>query len=522
VNGEDGYIFSGYARLQNFLQALQATLQQAGYATQLAINNQNHHKNEFRLPFMRLPDNWNTLIYNTTDEDVIDSVFVSSDQGGNGISPILWGEWMDDVFAKHVRMRQVAIYSRTDQELQLRRRSPNEAATNESSTTSADEQAFYLPERLFELPEGNALLARKEKEFQVYQEKRLKEAEAALERELRGEDDDDDYVESDSDNNMIAQLKDDPLFTMTRKRLEQVYEQDNKVNGMTIADAEILSKDTPTNGNTENDDDSDDGTSAEDTADILATNRPVRPENPDAINDWTRIRIRNIIDARARLQEERKVIKKKDLPPIHENPVLKKFREGTLAPKQPPPPTPKPLPPYPSREHVVGFWKVIQSPTGFDIEEKENQSENLVLRVDGTIAGGPTLDQETRQKASGGTWKLILGESPEDAKVRIRLVIPPKKERILVMEGKLDRFARSLPPMAGNTFGIPLLEEKMKQTKSNPQDNSLHCSGTVHLEDSITGANRVDIGGFFLTKLDVLMDPSQFTITVPRPAGYND
>lgn len=137
------------------------------------------------------------------------------------------------------------------------------------------------------------------------------------------------------------------------------------------------------------------------------------------------------------------------------------------------------------------------------------------------IHTGPILDQETRQKASGGTWRMT-GENPEDARLRIRLVIPPKKDRILVMEGSLEKASMSGNfELASSTFGIPALEERAARANDEIED-LLFCSGNVWIEDARTGSNRVEIGKFSLSKLNVPTDPSQFTITIPRPVRNQD
>ena len=191
-------------------------------------------------------------------------------------------------------------------------------------------------------------------------------------------------------------------------------------------------------------------------------------------------------------------------------------------PEKDKPAPPKELPPFPSREHLIGFWRVVSSPTGFEVEESDSsRSDNIIMRVDGTVAGGPILDKETRQKASGGTWRLT-GDTADTARMRIRLVIPPKKERILVMEGKLERVSMSSDlQMAKATFGIPALEERAARAATDMED-ILYCGGMVSIEDAVTGRNRKEIGKFSLMKLNTSTDPSQFTITIPRPVRNQD
>jgi hypothetical protein len=50
----------------------------------------------------------------------------------------------------------------------------------------------------------------------------------------------------------------------------------------------------------------------------------------------------------------------------------------------------------------------------------------------------------------------------------------------------------------------------------------VYCSGTVFMEDAVTGLNRDEIGTFTLQKLFTPTDPAQYTITIPRPVRNQD
>jgi hypothetical protein len=230
----------------------------------------------------------------------------------------------------------------------------------------------------------------------------------------------------------------------------------------------------------------------------LSPPRPERMENVNALDNWTRQRIQQaIIASRTRVQSKKGLLRTPKLkPPIEENPV---------------------------------FWRIVKSPTGFEVEEGDNsscKSDNMVLRVDETIAGGPILDQATRQKASGGTWRLLGGDSREmmTARLRFRLVIPPRKERILVMEGpiKCISMTSSGLPLASSTFRIPALEERASQAAasaaaSQDMEDLTHCGGEVWIEDAVSGNNRDDIGTLLMTKLNTPTDPAEYVITIPKP-----
>jgi hypothetical protein len=170
---------------------------------------------------------------------------------------------------------------------------------------------------------------------------------------------------------------------------------------------------------------------------------------------------------------------------LTDNPVFKAYKEGTLVPKkQAREGKQRELGPYPGCDHFVGIWKIGTSPTGFVLEEASDEAcENLVLRVDGTTAGGPILDPETKQKAAGGTWKFFEEENG-DVRLRIRLVIPPKKERILVMEGIVNRMSINCDiPMASKTFGIPYLEKMATEANKSNMEDLMHCGGEVSLRE---------------------------------------
>lgn len=276
-----------------------------------------------RIPFMRLPENWEE--YLEKDPDKPDE-YLTSDQGGNGISPILWGQWMDDDFGGEAnRMREVAVYP----------------------------CPFYLPSHSVQLPKGNAALAKIEAEFQEYQEQRMTEAEILLEEE-RG----------DKDAAAAADITEtDPLFTKTRERLE------NQLNEGQSIPVDYLEESL-----TMNDRDSSEEASLADLDDEdldlgIKSDRDERPEDPSALDDWMRDRVRQAVDSRARVQSEKELSTTKEKPSIESNPIFKRYKEGTLVPEKDKPPPPRELPPFPSRDHCFGFWRVVSSPTGFEVEE---------------------------------------------------------------------------------------------------------------------------------------------------------
>jgi hypothetical protein len=470
-------------RLQQMVGDLRERIhRETGWKTALP-NDDKAGNGEFRprIPFMRLPANWEKYLEAESSKDgeeKQDIMLLTSDQGGNGISPILWCQWDEDVYGT-ARMREVAVYKRR------------------KGYDGLDEQAFYLPEQTVRLPDGNAALAKEEARHQQYQEQRMAEAETLANEESR----------KASSQKSEPVSDDDSLLVKTRDRLEALYQSSAAEEMKTVPPTEQEAVDV--------------GYSEEDgELDVDPASKP--PEDPEALDDWTRQRISKAISSRARVQSQEELAKPKAKPPIDENPIFNKYKEGTLVSEAERIAYVEDLPALPSREHCTGFWRVISSPTGFDVEESDSgRSDNLVCRVDGTIAGGPILDQETRQKASGGTWR-VTGDTWDSAELRIRLVIPPTKNRILVMEGKLKKVSLTSDlPMASSTFGIPQLEEKAAQAAEEVED-LLFCGGSVWIEDAVTGNNREEIGKFSLQKLHTPTDPTQYTITVPKPVRNQD
>jgi hypothetical protein len=333
-------------KLYEIIKDLQKRIQrQTGWKTLLPPDPQMNFR--ARIPFMRLPADWDNLLEKPPGSETDEFVYLPSEEGGNGISPIFWGKWADDDFGT-ARMREVAVYKRY------------------GDASGLDERAFYLPNTFVPLPEGTRAMTKQETYYEDYNEKRMLEAE-----EMQAD------LASGENPSEMEVSDDDTLLQMTKKRLEDLYTQPS---------SETISESNRVIG--------EDDTMRKDPSD--------KSEEPSALDDWTRDRIQNIVSSIGEVRNPKQLSKPKQKPPIAENKVFQKYKDGTLAPrpkKQSPAPE---LPPFPSRQHCVGFWKVLQSPTGFDVEETDNsRSDNLVLRVDGTTAGGPILDQTTRQKASG-------------------------------------------------------------------------------------------------------------------------
>ena len=460
-----------------------------------------------RIPFMELPQGMDDSLtrYKQSDTPISEDelALLSSEHGGNGISPIFWCSWWDDVFGTQVRLRDVGIYPRswTGPLPETRTSSSSSSSSSSSGNDPAKKpmtDAFSLPHEIIALPDTCANLQGSEEQFQTYQNSRIEE-ERKRHYESQGKNDDDDDDDNDDDdimkNNIANENRDKPdiVMTKTRQRLENLYLQSVKDEDMSLLDSSVLQAETEIKesstrsrineednvGIVQEDQEEDEGSILEEAA--KESNRAQAASDGDFIDDWMRQRIKQSVENLESVKSRKP--EKKVKPPIEENEVFKKYKEGTLVPQDggaKKPRTVKQLDPYPSRDHFVGFWRVVSSPTGFQVDASndDTKSENLILRVDGTTAAGPTLDLDLKQKAAGGTWK-VLSDGDGKVRLRIRLVIPPKKERILVMEGDVTRMSMDTDiPLASKAFGIPHLEAKAKEANKAMED-LIYCGGEV-------------------------------------------
>jgi hypothetical protein len=245
---------------------------------------------------------------------------------------------------------------------------------------------------------------------------------------------------------------------------------------------------------------------------------------------------------------------KKKLPNIEDNPVFQRLWKGEAQLNSQgestaqsldgsPPPEQKVLPPYPSDEYFVGIWKIVQSPLGIESlpeDSSSKSSDNLVLRVDGQVMGGPILDAQYQQKAAGGSWKMFqamlksrgdeMMDSPVQTRLRINLLVPPEKEKMLVLEGEVTRlgFGGKAAPSSSAFVGTGGLLEGMSTDKLLKDDNDtssqadseavLYCGGEAWIENADGSGKRRKIGPFSLMKLKTV-DRSKLIYTVPASRG---
>jgi hypothetical protein len=410
-----------------------------------------------RMPFMRLPPDWNDYLReqyrqlhsgdgDKTDDDE-SALCLTADQGGNGISPVHWEQYAQDQFSFQ-RFSSLAIYSHLPPPME--------------SKFAWDERQFPSVAAMIPLSRGDnscTTPTQHEAQFAAYQEQRVFEAEKIWKEELRRENAERFQTSKSRFGN-----------SLTSEVIDSVASRTN-------IDEDGLPK-----------------------VDFDQTSQ----SNISSLS--VDVEARRIVSSRPRMVQEQleqaKVLKE----PQDHNPIFDQYRNKTLVP---PANTTAPLdlPVFPSRECCIGVWHMIRSPTGFDVQD--DAQDNLILRVDGQIAGGPILDPSQRQKAAGGDWTYQDGRT-----LRVRFLIPPLKQRVLVMEGRLELLSmKPALPLATNTFGIPALEEL---SGAESLDDRIVCSGAVWMEDVEGSSRRDEVGTFTMIKSLPPLDMSQITITIPR------
>lgn len=107
-------------------------------------------------------------------------------------------------------------------------------------------------------------------------------------------------------------------------------------------------------------------------------------------------------------------------------------------------------------------------------------------------------------------------------RLRLSLLVPPSKERTLVMEGevnKLDMPKESVNQWSRTSFDgiledLSTNESDRNQSSGNDQQEGLlYCSGEAWMEDTDGGGNRRKLGPFSLMKLKQI-DRSKLIYTV--------
>jgi len=546
-----------------------------------------------RVPFMRLPYNFEESlpIPDSTSDDNNDNISIplslrtyqdnegntkyirTPEEGGNGISPLFWYNWINDDLTplEGTRLRSIGIYSRTG---------PSSGIT---------ENSFYYPSAVVNLPEGNTVLQKVEEKERMYDEERF------------GDDFNLDNFDEEAweEKNSQQQQQDEGgggggvnVNDEAREKLERIYSREDgdlkELLRSLKEEKELLNESL----NMENEGEF--GVVAP--GEIIDSRGGVGKE---VVVDVTQEDVDAVVESSSSLpkqEEPREEITKSEepttatttskrtLPPPEENPILQKFRANRLALQTNPTMATagtsssqsnnKPKAPFPADEYFVGVWRLVSSPLDrTTISEGGNDTnencDNLILRVDGTIAGGPVLDYEYGHKAAGGSWSMFRavwagdgddddddddgtegGAKKEQVRLRIKLIVPPDRTKVVVMEGEVTRGMMMMMGgsseddendtsslFASSTFGIPEVENVRKASlQKNKDEDLLHCGGEVWVEDYFESEKqqmeasggggvkrRKKLGMFSLMKLKMPnRDTLKYTVPIPRGFGGGD
>ena len=511
-----------------------------------------------RVPFVRLPLNFYEDLhadmkkkgedknFPKVDDEGDDDSPIQIDMGFDGISPLFWYEtWCDaDILPPPgVRMQSIAIY----------RRMVSDGGEAESSfyipTSSSGDKSSSQPWNNIitdalnmQLPIGDAKQMARERREKAMANERLSVVEQREEREW--EEGKARWMEE-----MSNRMSEDIESSIINKESLNEFDVSMEFGNVSVEGDAAYSTHWSERG-------------------VEKSSSAVPEESLPYDED------RPAIDSRMIPQSQRLESKsqRKDLPSIDENPIFQRFRNKqsqittngqntALTLDGTPPTTDVPLPPYPSDDHFVGAWRVVSSPLGGEESSFEattansKTSDNFILRVDGQVMGGPILDAKYQHKAAGGNWKMFQAtrrKSSVDAyddeivddllqtqtRLRIRLLVPPEKERLLVMEGEVTRLvmpgsadisssyvesSRLILPAGGIVDGMIQSIEDMQLSQSDEVVKKssgevlLYCAGEAWMEDVNGGANRKKLGSFGLQKLKtVKRDQLIYTVDISR------
>jgi hypothetical protein len=514
-----------------------------------------------RVPFVRLPENFyedlhadmkkkgNDNNIPKDDDEGDDDSPIQIDMGFDGISPLFWYEtWCDaDILPPPgVRMQSIAIYRRLVSgggEAESSFYIPTSSSSSGGGSSSQPWNNINTSARLnMQLPVGDAKQIARERREKAMANERLGDVEQREEREW--EEGKARWMEE-----MTNRMSDDDENSIIDKESLTDFDVVMEFGNVSVEGDAAYSTHWSERG-------------------VDKPSSAVPEESLPHDED------RPIIDSRMIPQSQRLESKsqRKDLPSIDENPIFQRFRNKqsqittngqntALTLDGTPPTTDVPLPPYPSDDHFVGAWRVVSSPLGgeesaFDANSKT--SDNFILRVDGQVMGGPILDAQYQHKAAGGKWKMFQAtrrKSSVDAydddgvvdnslqtqtRLRIRLLVPPEKERVLVMEGEVTRLvmpgsadissssslesSKLILPAGGIVDGMiqsiddmQLFQSHEVVQKSSSGEVLLYCAGEAWMEDVNGGTNRRKLGSFGLQKLKtVKREQLIYTVDVTR------
>lgn len=379
------------------------------------------------------------------------------------------------------------------------------------------EQAFYIPHLRTRLPDGNKALQNDEKKDREYDNQRRMDQELIL----------DSYDANDSSSSETKFEKEmaETKSQADRRILETIFDSspDEEDSSLFDVDQQRYEGDFLTTGNQNTNENEDTSQQSSTISDLRKAEIIQSVAKPIATGDWSSLR--------------------KNKPNPSDNPILRDWKQRisespTILKNNAESLGTTKLPPFPSDEHFVGIWSLDLFPKGGNFDE--NANENIVLRVDGTTAGGPILDVQNQHRAAGGTWKFFQAqwigpsdegsEAPLKTRLRIRLLIPPLKEKVLVLEGEVtsgflvtvesisQENMKELRKSAFESF-VDMKEDRKEENKV------LQCTGEMWCEDATGVGNReerkrIKLGRFHLIK--ETYQPKNYKYSIPSPQRYQD
>jgi len=539
----------------------------------IAAIKQKQRKWRPRVPFVRLPKDFYKDLEadaekrignnNSGDKDDDDEPPSMIDMGFDGISPLFWYEaWgeRDILSPPGARMRSLAVYRRMvpgGGEAESSFYVPNSSDNNGPPAWKGSSAGSVVDDsnnNSMELPVGDTKLASRERREMAKAMDRLGEVEQRAEREweegkarLMDDMDDDRNIEKGS------LLEEEDSFAPFDVGMEM---------GAVTVDGDAAYSAPWSERGAEEGDSIIDTSSKQVDEENLPEERSIEPIEKALQSDSPKTPPQQKFETKPR----------KDLPSIEDNPIFQRLwkRQSQVTSKGQntavaldgtPPTEDAPLPPYPSDAHFTGAWRVVSSPLEAEtasIEDSESKSsDNFIFRVDGQVFGGPVLDAQYQQKAAGGQWKMFQAvrktsdrnESEDGSaaspatqtRLRIRLLVPPKKDLALVMEGEVTRLimpgagdaATSSSDgwmMAGGGMLDGMLEnlddgvgQSSQSGAAKGGDGLLYCAGEAWMEDAEGGANRKKIGSFSLMKLKAIDRKNLiYTVDVSRSTAEEE
>lgn len=500
-----------------------------------------------RVPFVRLPSDFYQDLHADVEkrnsagagDDIPEGESPSRiDMGFDGISPLFWYEaWgEDDILPPPgVRMGSVAVYRRMGPgggETESSFYVPTSSSVGPQTWKSDASSALGLVSRFddekaglsMQFPAGDAKLMARERREKAKATERLGEIEQREERNW--EEGKARWMEE-----MINQGLDDEKSSLAQ------FDVGMELGEVTVAGDAAYS--TPWSER-----------------DVDKTSPESPEESLSAPAETERPKIDSKLIPRPRSPDSKP---RRELPSIEDNPIFLRLRNGqsqvtshgqnTALALDGTPPTPDAaLPPYPSDAHFVGAWRVLSSPLGtesasFDDADSKS-SDNFILRVDGQVMGGPILDAQHQHKAAGGGWKMFQAiRKPIDTsyefdekrssnsqvtqtRLRIRLVVPPKKERALIMEGEVTRLVMpgSIDAVSSTLVDgiLQNIDGEQLQPEAKNGEALLYCAGEAWMEDVEGGSNRRKVGPFALMKLTAVKRESLIYTVDTRPIARED